>query len=108
MYELVYKHFNAYNNDWDEVFIRSENKQDCLDVVNKYNIKLQDNYDESYGGFCIKEIKPKPIKLSKSKEKDLIFLIQKEEKERQRLEELRNLKLFDFDINQLVNIKVDK
>lgn len=55
MYELVFKH---HHGD-DEVFVRSHDINNCLEIVNKYNINVQPDYDtgEEYN-FYIKEIKP--------------------------------------------------
>ena len=55
MYELVFKHH--YGDD--EVFVRSDDINNCLEIVNRYNINVQPDYDkgEAYN-FYIKEIKP--------------------------------------------------
>ena len=56
MYELVFKHPHMCD---DEVFVRSHDIKNCLEIVKKYNINVQPDYDkgEEYN-FYIKEIKP--------------------------------------------------
>lgn len=108
MYELVYRTFNHQLDDQIELFIRSDKEEDCLKIAEQYVIPLKPKhlYKEIVEGFFIREIPS--ISFDKDKEERLNYLLNKYEKEMENIRKLKEMKIFDFGINQLVDMKVDK
>ena len=108
MYELVYRTFNHQLDDQIELFIRSDKEEDCLKIAEQYVIPLKPKhlYKEIVEGFFIREIPF--IVFDKDKEERLNYLLNKYEKEIENIRKLKEMKLFYFDINQLMNMKVGK